>query len=147
MKSEASIEIERPIEEVFEYTIRKVVEWCSIVVSDEVINETPDMIGTTFKTVTDDRGREMVFDGRVIEHAPPNRHVVEMVGKQFDIKAEYSFEDIDGNTLVTERCEVKGKGFFRFMFIVMGWLMRKASCRDLARELENLKKFAESQGD
>jgi hypothetical protein len=33
------------------------------------------------------------------------------------------------------------------MFIVMGWLMRKASCRDLARELENLKKFAESQGD
>ncbi len=145
MKSEASVEIDRPIDEVFDCAVRKVVDWCSIVVSDEVVNETPDMIGTTFKTVTNDRGREMVFDGQVIEHAPPNRHVVEMTGKQFDVKAEYSFEDIGGRTLVTERCEVKGKGFFRFMFIIMGWLMRKASCRDLARELENLKNFAEEQ--
>lgn len=39
MKSEISIEIDRPIAEVFEYTNNNVPEWSDTVVSDEVIEE------------------------------------------------------------------------------------------------------------
>lgn len=37
MKQQAGVEIERPIDEVFEYTNKRVAEWSLTVVEDEVI--------------------------------------------------------------------------------------------------------------
>ena len=61
MKAEASVEINRPIEEVFDFTNNHVVEWSVTVVEDTVINETPDRVGTTFKCVTESRGQRLEF--------------------------------------------------------------------------------------
>ena len=44
-----------------------------------------------------------------------------MYGKQFDIDVEYLFEDLSGRTRVTQRADVKGKGFFNaILFGVWG---------------------------
>ena len=59
MKTSGSVEIARPIAEVFDYTVNNVAEWSEIVVEDEVIDEKPGHIGTTFRTVTNDRGTRM----------------------------------------------------------------------------------------
>lgn len=102
-------------------------------------------VGTTFRIVTDDRGKRMEFDGVVTEHDPPNSSTVRMIGKSFDIEAEYKFEDVGNNkTLVTQSSNVNGKGFFKIMFFCMGWMMKKSSCDALVNELNGLKKFVES---
>ena len=49
MKHEASVEISAPIEDVFDYTTTKVVEWSSIVVEDELIEEVAGGVGTRFR--------------------------------------------------------------------------------------------------
>ena len=59
MLTEISVEIDRPIEEVFEYTNNNVVEWSTTVVEDEVIDEKPEVVGTTFLCVTEENGRQM----------------------------------------------------------------------------------------
>ena len=145
MESEMSVEIERPIEEVFDFTVNHTAEWSIIVVEDEAANETPEGVGSTFRVVTEDRGQRMEFDGVVTRHEPPIAHTVFMEGKQFNIEAEYRFEDLGGRTRVTQRSTVNGKGFVKVMFLLFGWLMKKSSCNALERELLNLKRLLETQ--
>ena len=144
MQTKSSIEIERPITEVFDYTTTRVADWSLIVAEDKVIEEKPGGVGTTFRTVTKDRGRRIEFDGVVTRHQPPTAHSVVMKGKQFDMKAEYLFEDLGGRTRVTQRSTVNGKGLFHVMILLFGALLRKSSCDSLEKELSNLKRKLEA---
>lgn len=61
----------------------------------------------------------------------------------FDIDVEYTFEDLSGRTRVTQRSEVTAKGLFRIALCLLGWSMRKSSCKALEKELNALKRFGE----
>jgi hypothetical protein len=87
----------------------------------------------------------MEFDGVVTHHEPPKSQTVELKGKQFDIIAEYTFEDLGGRTRVTQRSTVNGKGLIKVMFILFGWLMKKSSGDAVQKELSNLKRLLESR--
>ena len=145
MQHANSVEIDRPIAEVFERTIRDVADWSIIVVEDEIVKETPEVVGTTFRTVTVDHGRRDEFDGVVTLHEEPTRHAVFMKGKSFDIQAEYDFEDLGGRTRVTQTSKVKGKGVYRIMLPVMSLFMKKAGCEAVLKELNSLKAYIESR--
>ena len=145
MKQSASVEIDCPIDDVFRLTNDHVAEWSIIVVEDEVIEQKPDGVGTTFRTVTEERGRRMEFDGIVTRHEPPNLSAVHLTGKMFDIDTEYRFEDLSGRTRVTQFADVTGKGvLFKLMMFIMGPLMHKSHCEASHNELESLKRFCES---
>lgn len=146
MKSEGSIEIDRPIDEVFRLTNDRVAEWSIIVVENEVLDEKPDGVGTTFRTVTEEGGKRMEFQGVVTRHEPPRASAIHMTGDMFDIDAEYYFEDLGGRTRVTQKSSVAGKGFFKAFLFLFGWLMKKSSCKALDQELESLKRFCEQGG-
>jgi hypothetical protein len=64
MKQQASVEIDRPIDEVFDYTNNHVAEWSITIVENEVIEEKPEGVGSTFRCVTEDHGRRMCSAGR-----------------------------------------------------------------------------------
>lgn len=144
MRNEMSIEIDRPIEEVFDYTINHVAEWSLTVIRDEVIEEQPGIAGTTFLCVTEERGRQMEFHGIVTLHEPPNASAAYFVGQLFDIDVEYLFEDYIGRTRVTQRTNVIGKGFLKVMFFMFGWLMKSAGRKAGRAEFESLKSKLES---
>ena len=143
MHSLASVEIDRPIDEVFVYTNEKVAEWSLTVVEDETI-EDKGGVGTTFRCVTEERGRRMEFDGIVTAWEPPTRSAIQLTGKSFDIEAEYRFEDLDGRTRVTQESTVSGKGFVRIVFFLFGWAMNKQGCKAVSNELESLKQKLEA---
>ena len=145
MRTELSVEIERPIAEVFDYTTNNVAEWSPTVLESENLDEKPEGVGTTFRMVMEERGRRMEFQGVVTRHEPPTASTVLMRGKQFDIEAEYLFEDLSGRTRVTQRATVNGKGFFRAMLFLLGWLMRKSGCKAQEKELANLKRLLEAR--
>ena len=145
MRNDGSIEIDRPIEEVFRLTNDHVVEWSDIVVENEILDEKPGGVGTTFRSVTEDHGRRMEFQGVTTKHDPPHFSAIQMVGDSFNLEVEYIFEDLSGRTRVTQKSEAKAKGFFRVMMFLMGWMMKKSSCDALQKELNNLKNFCEEQ--
>lgn len=143
MFNEATLEIDAPIEKVFEVATNRVVDWSEIVVENEVLEETGDGVGTTFRVVTEERGNRMEFAGKVLKHDPPTANSVEMIGKHFDIFVDTTFVDLGGRTRMTHISNVRGKGFVRLMFTLFGWMMRKSSCDAQNKELENLKALAE----
>ena len=145
MQSQFSIEIDRPIDEVFRLTNDHVAEWSIIVVEDEVVDETPEGVGTTFRTVTEDHGRRMEFQGVVTRSDPPRAHAVRLTGTSFDIETEFAFEDLSGRTRVTQTASVTGKGFFKVFMLLFGWMMRKSHCEASQNELASLKRFCEKQ--
>ncbi len=143
MKQQASVEIDRPIDQVFEYTIEHIAEWSLTVVEDRVIEEKPGGVGTTSLCITEDHGQRMEFQGVVTQHEPPNVSTVYLTGKSFDIEAEYIFEDLGGRTRVTQHSTVTPKGFLRVIFFLFGWTMRKSTCKAVEKELANLKRLME----
>ncbi len=144
MRTAASVEIDRPIDEVFEYTNDNVAEWSITVIEDEVIESTPDRVGSTFRCVTEDHGRRMEFAGEVITWEPPNRSAVYMTGKQFDIEATYQFEDLgNGRTRVSEDAVISPKGFMKVFFALCGWMFRSSGCKAMENELLSLKRLLE----
>ena len=145
MQSQLSIEIDRPPAEVFERTLYHVSDWSLTCVEDEVLEEVPGGVGTTFRIVTEDRGQRMEFHGIVTEQDAPVSSAAVMTGKQFDIEVWYYFEDLGGRTRVTQRSMVRGKGFFRVLFLLLGWAFKKSACKAQEAELESLKRYCESQ--
>ena len=143
MKNQGSIEIDRSIAEVFELTTRYVAHWSIIVVEDTLLTGDGG-VGSTFHTITEERGRRMEFRGEVIAHSPPSQSTIRLIGDQFDVLAEYSFEDVGGRTRVTQRAKVTGKGFFRFFLLICGWLMRAQSEETQNEDLASLKQFCEN---
>lgn len=145
MRQEASVEISIPIDEVFPLTTEHVAEWSNVVLEDEVLDEKPDGVGTTFRSVTEDHGRRMEFQGVVTRHEPPHAHGVQLTGEAFDIEVAYLFEDLSGRTRVTQVSDIAPKGFLKVIFVLFGWMMKKSSCRALEKELNSLKSFCEQQ--
>ena len=146
MQTEKSVEIDRPIDEVFEYTTNNVAEWSIVVLESEVIEEKPEGVGTRFRIVTEERGKRMEFDGVVTLHQPPVAQAVYMKGSHFDIEGEYRFEDLGGGrTRLTQRSTVNGKGFGKVILALCGWMMNKSSCNALEKELVNLKRILEAR--
>lgn len=143
VRSEGSVEIDRPIDEVFRLTNDRVAEWSIVVVENEVLDEKPEGVGTTFRTVTEDHGKKMEFQGIVTRHDPPHASSIKMTGDVFDIEVDYKFEDLSGGTRVTQISNVTGKGFFKVFMFLFGWMMNKSSCKALENELDSLKRFCE----
>lgn len=145
MRTEMSVDIDRPIEEVFDYTTGHVSEWSKTVTEDEVLDAKPEGVGTTFRIVTEEHGRRMEFKGVVTRHEPPTFSAVLLTGRSFDIEAEYSFEDLSGRARVTQRSSVTGKGFVRAVLFCLGWLMKGSNRRAQQAELLNLKRLLEAR--
>lgn len=144
MQTTGSVEIEKPIEDVFRLTIDNVPQWSTIVVEDEILEETEDVVGTTFRTVTEEQGRRMEFSGMITAFDPPYRHSVHMTSAPFDIQVDYDFESIGSNTTrVTQTSDVKAKGVLKIIFFFLGGLMAKSSCAALQKELNGLKSYCE----
>lgn len=140
----ASVLINCPIEFVFERTNDHVTEWSSIVKEEEMLNVTEEKVGSTFRTVTTEHGREMTFNGVVTGYQPPYASSIRMEGEAFSLTAAYTFEEVPQGTRVTQTSTVSGKGFFRILIPIMGILMRKSNCQALQKELNQLKRFCES---
>lgn len=144
MRHEVSIEIDRPIEAVFDYTNNHVPEWSITVVAEERHGDTPG-VGATFRCMTEDHGRKMDFDGVVTLWEPPRTSAVTLTGKHFDIEARYDFEDLGGRTRVTQRSKIRPKGFTKVFLALFGRFMQKSADKAARREFDSLKRHLESR--
>jgi hypothetical protein len=146
MQIHVSVEIDRPIEEVFQYTTQHVPEWNSTVVEHQIIEDVSrGDVGTLFRSVMVDKGRRLDFRGTVIDHDPPRHTLLHLSGQYFDMVIDYRFEDLRDRTRVTQDTEVLGKGFNKFVLAAIGWLLQDSAARPIQLELDHLKRRLESR--
>lgn len=88
----------------------------------------------------------MEFDDTLMLNERPTAQTTVMIGRQFDIEASYTFEDLGGRTKVNLISVVTPKGFMmKLMFLVVGWLGKRAGCKALQKELASFKEKVEAR--
>ncbi len=144
MRIEETVEIDRPLEEVFDYVANpeNLPVWSSIVL--EVHKEAQGELreGDRFTTVAKFLGRRFETPMEVTSHEPPRQHSDRSTGGPFEQEYTYTFEQTAGGpTRLTQVAEGEPGGFFR----LVGPLLEMAGKRQFRADLQTLKDLLEAQ--
>ena len=133
-RSEATIEIERPAAEVFQWLLdpEKRVRWVSGLRSSEPLDE------TSYREVVHRAGQEVEATATVVNQEPPHALEVTMTGRGFEARAEHRLTEHDGRTRLTSSFDVKLGGLGRFAGGIVGRQTQRSVEQSLARLKELL---------
>jgi uncharacterized membrane protein len=147
VRTQLSIEIDRPSEEVFDYTLSQSPKWSDSIVSDDLIEEkNGGGVGTTFRMVTEENGKRMTFRGEITRWNRPTVSRCFLRGDAFDIDVEYRFESLGDRTRVTQESRVLPKAIaLKVVFFTAGWLLKSVGRRALQKDLDTLKRQLETR--
>ena len=144
---EAGVEIERPVEEVFEYVTdpENLPEWASLVIEvRDVRIATPDLLreGDKFTAVAKFLGRRFETPCEVTDYLPNRQFSFRSTGGPVRQKFTYTFEPTLEGTRFTQSVEVEPGTFFR----LAGPLFEAAGRRQINNDLETLRDLLEAEG-
>lgn len=123
----------------------KLQQWLPNIVENEVIKETDNKVGSTWRQVYEENGRRMEMFGTTTLYEPYKRTACEIKGPMFDLDIDYRLEDLDGSTRLTQNTVIKMKGFFKIMGFIMGPFMKKSQDKQADESFAKLKRFAEAE--
>lgn len=141
VKFEISVQINRPIEEVFAFLAdpAKLPEWNAIV-EESRPSETPVRVGTKIQQRAKFLGRRIDSTAEVVEYVP-NKRFATQVDKPFPVRISNRFEPGGGGTKVVANFEGEPGGFFKFGEAI---LTRIAS-KQFQAQLETAKEILEAE--
>jgi uncharacterized membrane protein len=137
MKIEASVVIDRPVEEVWTYAtdLETWPQWHSSLNEMEVTSESQIGVGTTFHQTGQAIGQRIEHDSEITECEPPHKWCYQSTSGPFPFEAGYTFESVEGGTRVTLVGELDVGGFFKLAEPLVARQMR----RTLESDLHSLK--------
>jgi uncharacterized protein YndB with AHSA1/START domain len=140
---EASIVIDRPVEEVFEFANdpKKQPLWQTGSVESEQISEGPVGVGTTFRGVGHFLGRRIEGTSEITHYEPNRRVDIKMALGPMELEESDIFEPVGDGTRVTFILEGESGGFFK----LAEPLVIRMTQREYQKSLENLKDLLEAQ--
>jgi hypothetical protein len=112
---EESIDIKRPVEKVFAYTldVKSWPKWQLTVMEAEQTSQGQMGIGTTFKWITKGMGLRMKTTAKVTEYELNKRWSKNIVAGSTVTEDHLFFDPIEGGTKFTLRFDMKVGGFFK----------------------------------
>jgi uncharacterized protein YndB with AHSA1/START domain len=144
MRIEESVEINRPLPEVYEYvaTPENLPEWAGTVIETRKDTPGPLLEGSTFTSVEKFLGCKIEPPFKVTAHAFPRHHSHKSTGGPLPTEWTLTFEEVAGGTRYTQVAEGEPGGFFG----LIGPLLERVGRRQLRTDLENLKDLLEARG-
>jgi uncharacterized membrane protein len=98
----------------------------------------PVAIGSRMDFVAHFLGRKLVYTYEVVEHDPGRRLVMRTSDGPFPMRTTYTWEPVDGGTLMSLRNTGTPSGFSKVAAPMMARAMRSAMTKDLQRLRERL---------
>ena len=140
---QASIEIKRPVPDVFAYAadLGNFAEWSGEVIEVEPISEGPMAVGTQFRGVGKFLGRRMEQVVEVTALEPDARFAFKTVSGPVKSENSLTFERVAGGTRVTEGIDAELGGFFG----VADPLVARLLGRQFDMNLANMKDLVEAK--
>ena len=137
---EHTLEIERPVEDVFAYLtdVARLPEWQSSAESAELEGDLAE--GARIKEVRKFMGRHATSTLEVTEYDPPRRFSLHVVDGPIEYAVEHALEAVDGRTRIT----FVGRGGTGRVPRLMHGTVRRAVERQFLKDLEALKDRLES---
>ena len=143
VRIEASVVINRPIEEVFAFVsdFEKSPQWMAELVESKQTSEGPVGVGTTLSGVATPLGRRAESTQEVVEYELNRKYAIKSTSGPVTSKDNYTFESVAGGTKVTRVAEAETSGFFRLAEPLAVRMMR----RQFKTNFANLKDLLEAQ--
>jgi uncharacterized membrane protein len=140
---EASVVINRPIEEVFAFVtdFENAPQWMSELVEGEQTSEAPVGVGTILRGVATPLGRRVESTQEVVEYEQNSKFAIKSTSGPVASEDRYTFESVDGSTQITRVAEAEMSGFFRAAEPLALRMMR----RQFETNFANLRDLLEAQ--
>jgi uncharacterized protein YndB with AHSA1/START domain len=128
VKNHFEIEIAATPAQVFHWLddSERVMQWAENVTHNEDLTTTPEKVGSTFRQVYTENGRDMEFEGRCTAFEPDRKLAVFMTSKMFHLDVTYTLDDLGGRTRLTQDSQVHWQGLLKLFGPVMALFMRKS---------------------
>lgn len=141
--TEASIVINRPIDEVFrlQTDLGRYKDWQDGLVEAAWTSPGPAGVGSTYKFITANAGMRFELPGEIIEWDPPRGWKWKARSGPITIEGGYRFEPTGQGTKLTMFSDSELKGMMKLM---PAWLYKYLGERSQKRSLNQLKSLIES---
>ena len=140
-KFEASVVINRPIEEVSQYVmdVRNTPKWDSTLPEAEQTSEGPLGVGTTFRGLSQFMGQRMEWTSVVTEHEPSRKLRQKITAGPMSIDESMIMEPVGAATKLTIEAEAELGGVFK----LAGPVVNSQARAGMEKSLAELKKILE----
>ena len=147
MKVLYSIDINSTTEQVWYWlgTPERAMVWQTNVSKTEILQETPNMIGTTFRETIEENGRGVEMHGVVTDYRDNQSLAMHLSGKYNVVDVEWRLEEIEEHTRLTVNARVRFKSFIKILSILMRPVFKKKIVAQLQEELARLKELCERE--
>ncbi len=144
-RAEASVVINRPIEEVFAYVddIGNVSQWQSYVLEAEQTSEGPKGVGTSERGVMQFLGRRIEFTVEITEYEPNSKIKDKVTAGPMAVEHTITLDRVERGTRVTIVAEGETGGFFALAEGIVSRMFQ----RDLQANLAKLKEILEAEAE
>ena len=148
MKIANSIEIHATRQVVFSWLEApdRAKHWMTSVSKTEMISETPERIGTTFRETVEENGRGTELHGVITDFVPNRRLSFHLEGKYNTVDVTYALQESGQDTLLSQTADVHFKGWLRIMGILLAPAFKKKVLDQAKTEFAALKTLCE-RGD
>jgi uncharacterized protein YndB with AHSA1/START domain len=138
-KVEATVVIDRPIEEVFAYVVdpENTAQWAGPVVEAKQTSGGPVGLGTTSSRVTQLLGRTIEATYEITEYEPNKIYADRTTSGPVPINSRILFASVDDGTKVTIQGKLEAGGFFKLAEPIMARMARRQVTSD-AQTLKDL---------
>jgi carbon monoxide dehydrogenase subunit G len=145
MKIASSIDIQSSPEVVFGWleNPQKAMQWMTSVSNGEVLHETPERVGTTFREVVEDEGGSMEMHGMITGFEADKSIAFHLESRVNVVDVEYRVEKTDKGTRLEYQANIKWKFPVNIISIFMGKKMRQSILDQLQDELSKLRELSE----
>jgi len=145
MKIIHTIEIESTPEQVFDWLEEssRAMQWMTSVSKTEIIQETPNRVGTTFRETIEEDGRGTEMRGVITDFVPNERLAFHLEGDFNTVEVCFTLEEKAGITQLTQRADVRFKGLLKIMSLFFGSAFKRKIMSQTQSEFARLKELCE----
>lgn len=147
MKITTSIVISSKPDEVFSWIDNpdKAIRWQKAVKSRQIIKETPERIGTTFKEELEENGKTLVMYGEIKDYIPGTLITFQLESKIHRVSVKYSVAGNKNKTTLVVESIIKWKFPMNIISLIMGNKIKAKILKQINLELEDLKNYCERE--
>lgn len=147
MKISYSIDISSNVETVWSWlgTPERAMVWQMSVSETEIIKQTPDMIGTTYRETITENGKSTDMYGVVTDYKENQKLAMSSSGQYNTVNVEWQLKEIQNGTRLIFKADIRFKSFLRVLSILLRPVFKKKVTAQLEGELARLKELCEQE--
>ena len=147
MKITVTINISCKAEEIFPWIDEpnKAMLWQKGVKSGEIIKETPEKIGTTFKEEMEENGKSLVMYGEITNYIQNKLISFHLESKIHRVDVSYSLAGDDNKSIVIAESTIIWKFPMNIISLIIGYKIKEKILRQTKSEFAELKRLCETK--